>query len=106
MDKREFIREFITSDIKLYDTEGDFICKVNTYDISAGGVLLVSSGLEFEKFDTGDEVNFILTIPTGEVSGTAEVIWVDEEEYRMGLKFKKILKGASNLVAFIANGFF
>ena len=106
MDKRGFKREFIASDIRLYDSEGTLICKVKAYDISASGVLLVSRGLELEDFDSGDEVAFILTIPTGEISGTAEVAWIDEEEAHMGLKFKKILKGASNLMAFIANGFF
>lgn len=108
MDKREFIREFTASGIKLFDAEGNLICKVQANDISQGGVLVVSLGFEdFEEFDPGDELMFTMEIPTGEVSGIAEVAWTDPEESRMGLKFTRITNksGVSNLMAFLADGF-
>lgn len=104
MDKREFAREFSASGIRLFDAEGKLICKGKISDISAGGVLVISPGFEeFEVFDPEDEVNFILNIPTGEVSGVAEVVWASPEDERMGLKFVKILgrKGSSNLIDFL-----
>ena len=107
MDKREFMREFTSASINLYDNEGRLICKVTAKDISAGGVLVVSHELEFfEDFEPGDEVNFTLKLPTGEIAGTAEVSWTNPDEASMGLKFKKILKGDSRFMDFIANGFF
>lgn len=101
------MREFSSAPINLYDDEGTLICKVKARDISAGGVLVVSHEMEFfEDFEPGDEVNFTLKLPTGEVAGTAEVAWTNPDESSMGLKFKRIIKGDSRLMDFIANGFF
>ena len=108
MNKREFIREFTASSIKLFDQDENLIYKGKVNDISAGGILVVSCGLEdLEGFYPGEGIKFTLQIPTGEVSGVAEIAWTDPEESRMGLKFLKILNkdGVSNLMAFVTDGF-
>ncbi|MEA3489288.1 MAG: PilZ domain-containing protein [Candidatus Omnitrophota bacterium] len=104
MDKREFAREFSASVIKLFDQEGNLIYRGKISDISAGGVLVISHGVdEWEDFDQGEEMNFTLDIPTGKVSGVAEVVWTRPEDERMGLKFTRILnrQGASDLLTFL-----
>lgn len=108
MDKRRFMREFTSSDIRLYDEEGILIYKGKVRDVSAGGVLVLSGGLDdLVGFEERQEVNFKLSLPTGLVAGIAEIAYVDEEEGKMGLKFTKIVnkEGVSNLMAFVADGF-
>jgi c-di-GMP-binding flagellar brake protein YcgR len=92
----------------LYDAEGELMYKGKVRDISQGGVLVLSGGLDdLLLFEESQEVNFKLNLPTGLVAGTAEVTYVDSDEGRMGLKFTKIVNkdGISNLMAFVANGF-
>ncbi len=108
MDKRRFMREFTSSDIKLYDEEGLLMYRGKVSDVSAGGVLVLSGGLDdLVLFEEQQEVNFKLSLPTGLVAGIAEIAYVDNDEGRMGLKFTKIInkEGVSNLMAFVANGF-
>ncbi len=109
MDKRKFVREFTTSPIKFIDAEGAVVFKGTVNDISAAGILAVSYDLEdFEGLNVNDEIGFIMSIPTGDVAGVAEVVWMDGEKSRMGLKFIKIVDKASvaNLMSFVAAGFF
>ena len=74
MNKREFIREFTASSIKLFDQDENLIYKGKVNDISAGGILVVTCGLEdLEDFYPGEGIKFTLQIPTGEVSGVAEI---------------------------------
>jgi len=106
--KRESAREFTASDIQLFDQEGNQIYKGKINDISGGGVLIVTSEMEgFDSFTEGEELHFVLSIPTGNVSGVAEVAWIDTESSRMGLKFTRILnkEGVANLMAFVADNF-
>lgn len=108
MDKRNFMRQFTSSRISLYDAEGGLIYKGNVRDISQGGVLVLSGGLDdLVLFEESQEINFKLSLPTGLVAGIAEITYVDSDEGRMGLKFTKIVNkdGVSNLMAFVANGF-
>ena len=103
MNKREFVRQFLSTSIQLYDAEDSLLCGVKVNDMSQGGVLVVSYGTEtFEGFEAGQEVKFIMEITTGMVAGTAEVVWVDTGESKMGLKFTKILNrdGVANLMDF------
>lgn len=107
MKKRGSMRAFTASSIKLYGPEGEMIYKGKVHDISEGGVLVLSGGLDdLIPFSESQEINFKLSLPTGLVAGTAEIMYVDNDEGRMGLKFVKIVnkEGVSNLMSFVANG--
>ncbi len=107
VDKRGFMREFTSSIIKLYGPEGEIVYKGKVRDVSAGGVLVLSGGLDdLAEFQESQEINFKLSLPTGLVAGIAEIMYVDNDEGRMGLKFVKIVNrdGAANLMSFVANG--
>jgi len=108
MDRRRFVREFTASGIELSDLEGNFICSANINDISEGGLLVVFYCEDKTKFfTTGKMVKFNMKIPTGAISGVAEVVWSNLKDSQLGLKFTKIenADGFSNLMSFVASGF-
>ena len=106
MDNRKSTRIFANPSIRLSSLEGELVSKPTVNNISKGGALVVfHDPSKSIMFGLNERVKFKLTIPTGQISGLAEISWSNYDESQMGLRFIDIDSESSlpNLIAFISN---
>ncbi|MFH1131339.1 MAG: PilZ domain-containing protein [Pseudomonadota bacterium] len=105
MEKRQSSRVVSASNIDLFLVNKVFVCNGSVLNLSEGGIFVAHCNKEkLGSLVKNQKLRFRFDIPPGAVEGTAEVVWIDEAELCMGLKFLNIdnKDGVSNLVEFVS----
>lgn len=108
MEKRQNRREDAFSSIHLFEKDGGFICTADIDNISEAGVHVIFLHKDdFQRLAPHKHIFFKLIIPTGEVEGSASIVWTRVRSLTIGLRFLEIQNsdGMPNLLAFINNDF-
>jgi hypothetical protein len=108
MERRESGRLAGVSEISLFDEDQHPLARASVMDLSMAGVLVaflpetVTASLPI-----GQKVRFSFVLPTGEVSGSAEVVRrdMDADELALHLTAVDNERGLPNLLAFLHSVF-
>jgi hypothetical protein len=106
MEKRQAARILTGSEIHFRSNQGTDLGAGSVQNVSQGGILVALVGQHaLSQVAKGDVVKFRFVLPTGPLSGDAEVAWADSAERTMGLRFLALddAEGLSRLMEFLGS---
>ncbi|MCM8773206.1 MAG: PilZ domain-containing protein [Candidatus Omnitrophica bacterium] len=106
MERRKYNRAISASHIDFYDVGGTYLCEGSVLNISTGGIFVAYIDKnKLSQFIPHQKIKFTFNIPTGQLIGNGEIVWLNEEELSLGLKFTAIENedGISHLIDFITS---